>query len=184
MIRSFEGHTPKIAPSAWVDDSALIVGDVTLGADSSVWPMSVLRGDVNRIRIGECSNIQDGSVLHVTHDGPYTPGGQDLAVGNEVTVGHNVTLHACHIHDRVLIGMGSVVMDGAIIASDVILAAGSLVSPGKVLDSGYLWRGRPAQRVRPLTQEERDHLRYSAEHYVRLKLRHEGQGRPPEGMEV
>ncbi|WP_200171558.1 gamma carbonic anhydrase family protein [Ectothiorhodospira shaposhnikovii] len=176
MIRAFENHRPRIAAGAWVDETAVVIGDVTLGEDSSVWPLCVLRGDVNRIRIGACTNIQDGSVLHVTHDGPYTPGGRDLTVGEAVTVGHKVILHACTIHDRVMVGMGSIVMDGAIIESDVLLAAGSVVPPGKLLESGHLWRGSPARRVRPLTEEEKAHLRYSAEHYVRVKNRHAGGG--------
>ncbi|MCG5499750.1 gamma carbonic anhydrase family protein [Ectothiorhodospira lacustris] len=174
MIRAFEGHRPRIAAGAWVDETAVVIGDVTLGEDSSIWPLCVLRGDVNRIRIGACTNIQDGSVLHVTHEGPYTPGGRDLMVGDEVTVGHKVILHACTIHDRVMVGMGSIVMDGVVIESEVLLAAGSVVPPGKLLESGYLWRGSPARRVRPLTEEEKAHLRYSAEHYVRVKNRHAG----------
>lgn len=184
MLRSYEGHIPRVAPSAWVDDTALVIGDVTLGSDVSVWPMAVLRGDVNAIRVGAASNIQDGSVLHVTHDGPYSPGGLTLEVGREVTVGHRVVLHACRIQDRVLIGMGSVVMDGVEIGADTILAAGSLVPPGKALEGGHLWRGSPARRVRPLTDEEREQLRYSARHYVQLKERHAGLAAPPDRIEV
>lgn len=173
MIRPFEGKRPQLAEGAWVDESAQVIGDVQLGADSSVWPLAVLRGDVNRIVIGARSNIQDNSCLHVTHDGPYTPGGADLVLGDDVTVGHGVILHACRIHDRVLIGMGAIVMDNAIIESEVLLAAGSLVAPGKVLESGFLYRGNPAVKIRPLTEAERDNLRYSAEHYVRVKKRHQ-----------
>ena len=172
MIRSFEGITPTLGKGAWVDDSAQVIGNVTLGEDSSVWPLVTIRGDVNAIRIGARSNVQDNACLHVTHDGPYTPGGVGLTLGDDVTVGHAVILHACTIGHRVLIGMGSVVMDDAVIEDDVLLAAGSLVSPGKRLKSGHLYRGRPATLVRPLTVAEREHLAYSAAHYVRVKDRH------------
>jgi carbonic anhydrase/acetyltransferase-like protein (isoleucine patch superfamily) len=174
MIRTFEGHVPDIDAGAWVDEMALVVGDVRIGADSSVWPMTVIRGDINRIVIGERTNIQDGSVLHVTHDSRFMPGGLALTVGDDVTVGHKVVLHACIIGDRCLIGMGSIVMDGAEIAPDTLLGAGSLVTPNKRLEGGYLWQGSPARRVRTLTEREREYLTYSAEHYVRLKNRHAG----------
>jgi carbonic anhydrase/acetyltransferase-like protein (isoleucine patch superfamily) len=174
MIRSFEGHVPEIAPGAWVDETALVIGDVVIGAHSSVWPMTVVRGDIQRIEIGARTNIQDGSVLHVTHDSRFMPGGRPLTVGDDVTVGHKVVLHACSIGERCLIGMGSIIMDGAEIASDTLLGAGSLVTPNKRLESGYLWQGSPARRVRELTDREREYLRYSAEHYVRLKDRHAG----------
>jgi carbonic anhydrase/acetyltransferase-like protein (isoleucine patch superfamily) len=172
MIRDFEGHAPHIAPGAWVDETALVIGDVVIGADSSVWPMTVVRGDIQRIEIGARTNIQDGSVLHVTHDSRFMPGGLPLTVGDDVTVGHKVVLHACSIGERCLIGMGSVVMDGAVIEPDTLLGAGSLVTPNKRLEGGYLWQGSPARRVRELTDREREYLRYSAEHYVRLKNRH------------
>jgi carbonic anhydrase/acetyltransferase-like protein (isoleucine patch superfamily) len=172
MIRSFEGRAPQLAAGVYVDESALVLGEVTLGEDSSVWPMTVVRGDVNRIVIGARSNIQDNSVLHVTHDGPYTPGGVPLIVGDDVTVGHNVILHACTVGNRCLIGMGAIVMDRVVLEDEVFLAAGTLVPPGKRLRGGYLYRGNPAVEARPLTQDERDNLRYSAQHYVRLKNRH------------
>jgi carbonic anhydrase/acetyltransferase-like protein (isoleucine patch superfamily) len=174
MIRTFEGHVPDIDAGAWVDEMALVVGDVRIGADSSVWPMTVIRGDINRIVIGERTNIQDGSVLHVTHDSRFMPGGLALTVGDDVTVGHKVVLHACIIGDRCLIGMGSIVMDGAEIAPDTLLGAGSLVTPNKRLQGGYLWQGSPARRVRELTDREREYLTYSADHYVQLKNRHAG----------
>lgn len=171
-VRSFEQHAPNLAHGVYVHDQALVIGDVEIGADSSVWPMSVVRGDVHGIRIGARSNIQDGCVLHVSHDSEYSPGGHRLEVGDEVTVGHGVILHGCTIGDHVLIGMGSTVMDGAVIQTEVILGAGSLVTPGKLLKSGYLWVGRPARAVRPLEDREKEYLRYSAHHYVRLKNRY------------
>jgi carbonic anhydrase/acetyltransferase-like protein (isoleucine patch superfamily) len=134
----------------------------------------VLRGDVNEIEIGARTNVQDGSVLHVTHDGPYSPGGRPLIVGDDVTVGHAVTLHACTVGDRCLIGMNSCILDGAVLEPDVMLAAGSLVSPGKRLESGALYRGSPARRARDLTEQELEMLRYSAAHYVRLKDKYLG----------
>jgi carbonic anhydrase/acetyltransferase-like protein (isoleucine patch superfamily) len=173
MIRPFQGIQPSIASSAFVDDSAVIIGDVVIGEDSSIWPLAVIRGDVNSIRIGARTSIQDGSVIHATHDGPFTPGGASTAVGNDVTVGHKVILHACTIHDRVLVGMGVIVMDKAVVESDVIIGAGSLVPPGKVLQSGYLYVGSPVRQVRLLTEREREQLVYSAGYYVKLAGRHQ-----------
>ena len=147
----------------------MIIGDVRIGENSSVWPLTVIRGDVNRITIGADTNIQDGSVLHVSHQGPYNEQGGALNIGDQVTVGHKAILHACTIHNECLIGMGSTVMDDAIIEPQVILGAGSLVPGGKVLQSGYLWLGNPVKRVRPLTDSEKEFLSYSAQHYVRLK---------------
>jgi len=174
MIRDFGDLRPALHSTTWVDDTALVVGDVHIGAHSSVWPMCVLRGDIHRIVIGVRTNIQDGSVLHVTHDSRFVPGGHSLAVGDEVTVGHKVILHGCTIGDRCLIGMGSIVMDGAVIESGTMLGAGSLVPPGKRLKGDFLWRGSPARRVRPLTDEEREYLEYSAVQYAHLKDRHAG----------
>lgn len=171
-IESFEGIQPKIHTSSFIHQQALIVGDVTIGEDSSVWPFTVARGDVNKIRIGRASNIQDNSVLHVTHDGPYKPGGYALQIGDEVTVGHRVILHGCEVGNRCLIGMGAIVMDGAILEDNVLLGAGSLVTPGKTLKGGYLWMGQPAKRVRELNDSELESLKYSAEHYIRLKNRY------------
>jgi len=171
-IRTFEGKTPRIAADAWVDESAVVIGDVEIGACSSVWPLSVVRGDIHRIRIGSRTNIQDGSVLHVTHDSRFNPGGFPLSIGDEVTVGHKVMLHGCRIGSQCLIGMGSVVMDGAVLEPHLILAAGSLVPPGKVLDGGYLWRGSPARRARELTAEELDYFEYVAGNYARLALKY------------
>ncbi len=172
MIRDFERSRPQIADSAFIDDTALVIGDVTIGEDASIWPMTVLRGDVNSITVGARTSIQDGTIVHVTHDGPFRPGGFATAIGNDVTVGHRAILHGCTIEDLCLIGMGATVMDGAIVRREVIVAAGALVPPGKELESGYLYVGSPVKRARALTEREREQLRYSAEHYVRLKNRY------------
>jgi len=171
-IRKFEQHTPQIADSAFVDDSAVVTGNVVIGADSSIWPMCSVRGDIHFIRVGERTNIQDGCILHVSHDSEFAPGGYPLSIGDDVTVGHNAVVHACTIEDMCLIGMGSVLLDGAVVKAGVIVGAGSLVPPGKELDSGYLWLGSPVKRMRELTDTERAFLEYSATHYVDLKNRH------------
>jgi len=171
-IRSFQGIQPNIGHSVYIDETALVIGDVTIGDHSSIWPMTVVRGDVNKITIGSNTNIQDGSVLHVTHGHQENPEGFALHVGSNVTVGHKVILHACVIEDNCLIGMGSTIMDGAVVHSHVLVGAGSLVSPGKELESGYLYLGSPVKRLRPLTPEERAWIDYSASHYVRLKSRY------------
>ena len=171
-LRAYQGKRPELGKGAYVDDAAVVIGDVILGEDTSVWPFTVIRGDVNSIRIGARTNIQDNSVLHVTHDGKYTPGGYKLTVGDDVTVGHRVILHACTVGDLCLIGMGSIIMDGAVIESKVMLAAGSLVPGGKRLESGYLYMGSPVKQARELTDEEIESLQYSANHYVEVKNSH------------
>jgi carbonic anhydrase/acetyltransferase-like protein (isoleucine patch superfamily) len=170
--RPFENLIPRIAGSAYIDPAALVIGDVEIGADSSVWPLTVIRGDINSIKIGAYTNIQDGSILHVSHDSEYAPGGFGLRLGNRITVGHHVVLHGCEIEDMCLIGMGSIVLDGARIERGAMLAAGSLVAPGKVLEGGFLWRGSPVRRARELTSQECDYLDYSADYYVQLARRH------------
>jgi carbonic anhydrase/acetyltransferase-like protein (isoleucine patch superfamily) len=172
-IRTFQNHQPDIDDSAYVDETALVIGQVTMGKDSSVWPMTVIRGDINTVTIGERSNIQDATICHVSHDGPYSPGGACLTIGSDVTVGHSVVLHACTLEDQCLIGIGSVVLDKAIIRKHVILGAGSLVPGGKELESGYLYMGRPAKQIRALTQQEIESLDYSAQHYVKVKNMHQ-----------
>jgi len=172
MIRKFEDYTPQIADSAFIDESAVVTGNVVIGADSSVWPMCSVRGDIHSIRIGARTNIQDGCILHVTHDSEFAPGGNKLTVGDNITVGHNVVLHACTVEDNCLIGMGSVVLDGAVIQKGAMVGAGSLVPPGKVLEGGYLWLGSPVQQARKLTEKEAAFLDYSSSHYVELKNRH------------
>ena len=171
-IRSFQGITPEIDSTAYIDEQAAIIGDVTIGADSSIWPMVAIRGDVQRITIGARTNIQDGAVLHVTADNQYNPGGFPLIIGDGVTVGHNAILHACTVENYALIGMGATVLDGAVVQSKALLGAGSVVSPGKVIEGGYLWLGTPAKKVRELTEEELAYLEFSARHYVDLKNRH------------
>jgi carbonic anhydrase/acetyltransferase-like protein (isoleucine patch superfamily) len=168
-IRTYRGIAPQIGSGAYVDPAAVVIGDVHIGEESSIWPMAVVRGDVNSIRIGKHTNIQDGSVLHVTHVHKEVPEGLPLHIGDEVTVGHNVNLHGCTVGNRCLIGMGSTVLDGAVLEDNVYLGAGSLVPPGKVLEGGYLWLGSPVKRVRPLSEQEIGRLAYSAAHYVRLK---------------
>ncbi|MGB0955526.1 MAG: gamma carbonic anhydrase family protein [Panacagrimonas sp.] len=169
MLRPYDGIRPQLAQGVYVDEAARVIGDVQIGQDSSIWPFAAVRGDVHHIRIGARSNIQDNAVLHVTHDGPYSPGGSPLLIGDDVTVGHGAILHACRIGNRVLIGMGAIVLDGAVIEDDVFVAAGSLVSPAKTLRSGWLHRGSPAKPARALTASELENLRYSAAHYVRVK---------------
>ncbi len=168
-VRDYNGMLPACATGVYIDPTALVIGDVHLGAHASVWPMTVVRGDVNSIHIGAHTNIQDGSVLHVTHRYPELPAGHGLRIGDHVTVGHKVILHGCVVGDRCLIGMGAIIMDGAQVSSDVLVGAGSLVPPGKVLASGYLWLGSPVRKSRELTDGERDWIRYSAGHYVKLK---------------
>ncbi len=172
-IRSFQGKTPRLSGGVFIDGTALIIGDIQLGADVSFWPMSVARGDVNHIHIGARSNIQDGSVLHVTHPHEDEPDGHPLIVGEDVTVGHKVILHGCTIGNFCLIGMGSTIMDGAELEDYVLLGAGSLVPPGKVLEGGYLWLGSPVRKVRALSDDERHWIEYSSRHYVELKNQHQ-----------
>ncbi|MGD8560713.1 MAG: gamma carbonic anhydrase family protein [Gammaproteobacteria bacterium] len=173
-IRSYQDTTPALGNDVFVDDTALVVGKVIIGDDSSIWPMTVVRGDVNNITIGSRTNIQDGSVLHVTHPHETHPDGFALGVGNNVTVGHKVVLHGCVVEDNCLIGMGSIIMDGAVVRSHVLLGAGSLVSPGKELESGFLYLGSPVKKVRRLTEQEISWIDYSANHYVNLKNRYIG----------
>jgi carbonic anhydrase/acetyltransferase-like protein (isoleucine patch superfamily) len=151
---------------------AVVIGDVQLAENSSVWPCAVIRGDVNRITIGEGSNIQDFAMLHVTHKRPADPLGAPLVIGKNVTIGHHVTLHGCTIGDEVLVGIGTIILDRAIIESQVLIGAGSLVPPNKRLESGYLYLGNPVKQVRPLTDEEKAYFKYSAEHYMRLAVKH------------
>lgn len=168
-LRGHQGRHPKLAAGVYIDDTAVVIGDVHIGEHSSVWPMAVVRGDVHGIRIGRRCSIQDGAVLHVTHAGPHTGSGWPLSLGDDVTVGHRVVLHGCSIGSRVLVGIGSIVMDGAVVEDDVVIGAHTLVPPGKTLQSGHLYVGSPSRPARPLTRKELDYFRYTAANYVRLK---------------
>ena len=168
-IRTYRNIAPVLGARVYVDPAAVVIGRVTIGDDSSIWPAAVLRGDVHSIEIGARTSIQDGSVLHVTHDGPYSPGGRALIVGSDVTVGHRVTLHACTIGNHCLIGMGSVVLDDAMTEDFVMIGAGSIVPPGKRLEARSLYLGSPARKIRELTQAEVEFFAYSAAQYVQVK---------------
>jgi carbonic anhydrase/acetyltransferase-like protein (isoleucine patch superfamily) len=154
-LRSYKGITPQIGQRVYIDSSSVLVGDIQIGDDSSIWPLVAARGDVNHIHIGERSNVQDGSVLHVTHKNAENPDGYPLIIGNDVTIGHKVMLHGCTIRDRVLVGMGAIVLDGVIVEEEVMIGAGSLVPPGKTLESGFLYVGSPVKQARPLSDKER-----------------------------
>ncbi|WP_124703688.1 gamma carbonic anhydrase family protein [Sulfuriferula multivorans] len=167
-VQAFRGMLPRVGRGSWIHDSARVIGDVVLGDNVSIWCGAVIRGDVNSIRIGAGTNIQDNSVLHVSHKTERDPMGAPLMIGANVTVGHSVILHGCTISDECLIGMGSIVMDKVMIEPRVLLGAGSLVPEGKVLSGGHLYIGRPAKLIRPLTDEELAYFSYSAEHYVKL----------------
>jgi len=171
VLRAFHQTTPTLGKRVFIDDSAIVTGNITIGDDSSVWPLCSLRGDLLSITIGNNTNIQDGTVIHTSHASQFQKAAQ-VIIGNNVTVGHKAMVHGCTIHDTSLIGMGAIVLDHAVIESYVILGAGSVVGPGKVLESGYVWRGCPARKARSLTQDERTFLTYSAESYVRLKNQH------------
>ncbi|HEY0683505.1 MAG TPA: gamma carbonic anhydrase family protein [Steroidobacter sp.] len=168
-IETYKGIAPTLGARVFVHPSAVVIGKVTIGDDSSVWPTAVIRGDVHSIEIGARTSIQDGSVLHVTHDGPYAPGGRALIIGSDVTVGHRVTLHACTVGNACLIGMGAILLDNVVTEDLVMIGAGSLVTPGKVLKTGGLYVGSPARRIRDLTDKEIAFLTYSPAHYVKVK---------------
>jgi len=168
-ITGYLDFHPTIGPRTYLHASAQVIGDVLIGDDSSVWCNAVLRGDVNHIHIGRCTNIQDFTIGHVSHRNEHNPRGTPLVIGDHVTIGHAVVMHGATIGNACLIGMGSILMDDVVVADHVIVGAGSLVPPGKILEGGYLYVGRPVRRMRPLTAEELAHVRYLAEHYVRLK---------------
>ena len=154
MIRSFNNINPEIHETAYIDEQSTVIGNVKIGKDSAIWPQVVVRGDINSITIGDRTNIQDGSILHVTHASDFCPSGYSLSIGNDVTVGHSAVIHACTIKDTVLIGMGSIILDGAVINSNCMLAAWALVGPGKELESGFLYVGSPAKKLRELSERE------------------------------
>ncbi|MFT4179318.1 MAG: gamma carbonic anhydrase family protein [Thermomonas sp.] len=170
ILRPYRDHFPTLGQRTYVDPAASVIGDVVLGDDVSVWPFTVIRGDVNFIRIGDRTNIQDGTVVHVSHDGPHAKlGGFATRIGSDVTIGHKAIIHACTIEDAVLIGMGAIVLDGAVVKKHGFVGAGALVPPGKVVGEGELWLGNPAKKARMLSDAEIEALYYSAGHYVRLK---------------
>lgn len=175
QVQAFMGHAPQMADTVWLHASAQVIGRVRIERNSSVWCGAVLRGDINSIQIGERSNIQDNSVLHVSHPTLSDPEGARLMIGNDVTVGHGCILHGCQIGHACVIGMGSLVMDKSFIEPEVLLGAGSLVPEGQTLKSGYLYFGRPVKQIRPLTADEIAWLYYSAQHYVRLAEQYQSQ---------
>jgi carbonic anhydrase/acetyltransferase-like protein (isoleucine patch superfamily) len=168
-FRHYNNIYPTLGENIYVDESVVLVGDITLGDDVSIWPLVAARGDVNTIKIGDRTNIQDGTVLHVTRKTTANPEGNKLTIGEDVTVGHKCMLHGCTLGDRILVGMGAIIMDGAIIEDDVFIGAGSLVPPHKVLQSGFLYVGNPVKKMRLLKTSEADFLKQSAINYVELK---------------
>lgn len=171
-VRPFESHIPQIAESVFIDESAQVIGQVVLSEGCSVWPGVILRGDTNWIKVGSYTNIQDGTVIHGNHDSPRAPGGDPTEIGSQVVIGHRAMLHACTVQDAVLIGMSATILDRVVIESEVLIAAGSLVPPGLRCESGFLYMGAPAKKIRPLTQAEVDHIYYSAKYYYKLGQRH------------
>ena len=169
-IRPYLDALPALGNRVYVDPAATVIGRVTLGDDVSIWPGTVVRGDVNYITIGAKTNVQDGTIIHVSHDSPFNKqGGQPTIIGEGVTVGHGAIVHACTIGDYALIGMGSTILDGAQIGAYAIVGAGAVIPPGKVIGEGEVWVGNPAKCVRTLDAKGRESLEYSAEHYVKLK---------------
>lgn len=167
-IRPYLDTHPQIDDSCYIDPMGVVIGDVVLGENVSVWPFAVIRGDVNSIRIGNNSNVQDHAMLHVSHKNADKPDGSPLIIGEDVTIGHHVTLHGCTIGNRVLVGINTIILDDVIVEDDVMIGAGSLVPPRKRLENGYLYVGSPVQKVRPLTDKEKAFLPYSAQNYVKV----------------
>ena len=172
IIRPFRGLMPKIAPDAFIAETAVIIGDVEIGPGASIWYGCILRGDVNRIRIGRDTNIQDGTIIHCNHDsqGDYreTGGGEPTFIGDNVTVGHLALLHACTVEDGGFIGMRAAVLDRAVVESGAMVAAGALVPPGKRVPTGQLWAGNPARYLRDVRDQERGYMSYIPDHYREL----------------
>ncbi|UGB04185.1 gamma carbonic anhydrase family protein [Leclercia sp. G3L] len=169
VLRPYKDLFPKQGDRVMIDSSSVVIGDVRMDDDVSIWPLVAIRGDVNYVSIGARTNIQDGSVLHVAHKSSYNPEGNPLIVGEEVTVGHKVMLHGCTIGNRVLVGMGSILLDGVVVEDEVMIGAGSLVPQNKRLESGFLYLGSPVKQIRPLTEAEKEGLKYSANNYVKWK---------------
>lgn len=168
-MKSFRGKVPQLGDRVWVDENAVIIGDVTIGDDSSVWPLVAIRGDMHSITIGARTSIQDNSCLHITHASTYKPEGYPLSIGDDVTVGHMAMLHGCTVGSRVLVGMGTTILDGAVVEDEIIIGAGSLVPPGKRLESGFMYMGSPVKQIRPLNEKEIEYFQYAGLNYVKLK---------------
>lgn len=167
-----DGKSPRIDPTAFVAAGALLIGDIELGPEASIWYNCVLRGDVNRIRIGARTNIQDGSVVHVDSPRPGNTGGHPTLIGEDVLIGHMAMVHGCLLHDRAFVGLGSIVMDGCEIESDAMLAAGAMLTQGKRIPSGQLWAGRPARYLRDLNEADIAGMQAGVAHYVALARQH------------
>lgn len=178
MIRTFHGVKPTVPKSCLIEETAVVIGEVVMGEDCSVWFNAVIRGDVNYIRIGERTNVQDLCTLHVTHDT------HPLIIGNDVTIGHNVVLHGCTIQDRVLVGMGAIIMDGAVIGEDSVVGAGALVVEGTIVPPKSLILGAPAKVKRPVTDEELAWIKESAENYVKYARQYMGDSVKKTGFEL
>ena len=160
---------PNLAKRVYIDPAAVVIGDVVLGDDVSVWPGAVVRGDMHSIKVGHRTNVQDNAILHITHAGDYNLGGWPLTIGDDVVIGHRAVLHGCSVGNRILVGIGAIVNDGAVVEDEVIIGAGCLVPPGKTLKSGYVYVGNPCKQLRPLTDVERSFFTYSPANYVKLK---------------
>jgi carbonic anhydrase/acetyltransferase-like protein (isoleucine patch superfamily) len=168
-IRSFRGASPQLGARVFIDRSAVVIGDVTLGDDVSVWPGAVIRGDMHSIAIGQRSNVQDNAVLHITHPSTFNPGGWPLTIGDDVVIGHSAVVHGCRVGDRVLVGIGAILNDGVVVEHEVIVGAGTVVPPGKRLPTGHVYVGNPCRALRPITDDERRFFEYVAGNYVKLK---------------
>ena len=168
-VRKFKGIEPQSGARVYIDPAAVVIGDVVLDDDVSVWPGAVIRGDMHRIRIGKRSNVQDNAVLHITHDSDYNPGGWPLSIGEDVVVGHRAILHGCTLGTRILVGNGAILNDGVVVEDEVIIGAGCNVPPGKRLESGYVYVGNPCKQARPVKESERTFFTYSPANYVKLK---------------
>lgn len=168
-LRPYRGLFPTLGREVYVDPAAVVIGDVVLGDDCSVWPCAVIRGDMHRIRVGARTSVQDNAVLHITHASDFNPDGWPLTIGDDVTIGHSACLHGCTLGNRILVGIGAIVLDGAEVEDEVVIGAGTLVPPGKRLESGFLYVGSPCKQARPLKDSERRFFLYSAQNYVKLK---------------
>jgi carbonic anhydrase/acetyltransferase-like protein (isoleucine patch superfamily) len=172
QLLSFGGKSPQVDPEAFVAPGARLIGDIEIGPEASIWYNCVLRGDVNRIRIGARTNIQDGSVIHVDSPKAGDAEGHATIIGADVLIGHLAMVHGCVLEDRAFVGLGSIVMDGCRIESDAMLAAGAMLTPGKTIPSGQLWAGRPAKYVRDLSEADLAGMRSGVAHYVELAKQH------------